>query len=170
MLINYLKYVLLFLLLALLQVYVLNNILFLNFINPYLYIYVIFILPIRINRTFILLLGFIYGLFIDILSASYAVHAISTTLISFLRPFILKIYSPFDGYEATTIPSIKECGLTWWIKYSITLVIIHHLCLFTIEEFNFSNIFNILVKTALTSIFTFFTFFLFELIRNRKVR
>ncbi|MCX7953703.1 MAG: rod shape-determining protein MreD [Bacteroidales bacterium] len=166
----YTKYIFLFISLALLQAYVLNNILFLSFLNPYLYVYAILTLPIQLNRTLVLILSFIYGLLIDILSSSYAIHTFSTTVVGFIRPFILKIFSPFDGYEINAIPSIKDCGHIWWLKYSFTLIILHNLCLFTIEEFNYKKLHYIIFQTLLTSIFTFLILYILELIKNKKLK
>ena len=49
-----------FILLILIQVFVLNNIRFSGFINPYIYILIILLLPVRFPRWASLIVGFIF--------------------------------------------------------------------------------------------------------------
>lgn len=60
-----------FVLLVLAQVLILNNIQFLGYINPYIYILFIFSLPYRTPQWLILSLAFILGLTIDIFSKTW---------------------------------------------------------------------------------------------------
>ena len=75
-----------FVVLVLVQVLVLNNIHFMGYINPYVYVLFILLLPVRFSRLFTLILAFALGLIIDAFSNTYGIHAFSTVLIAFLRP------------------------------------------------------------------------------------
>ena len=73
---------LLFIGLIFLQIIVLNNINFLGYINPYFYIFFIFLYPIKKGDASILILSFLLGLFIAIFSASGGINAAATLLTS----------------------------------------------------------------------------------------
>ena len=73
-----------FLFLLCLQVFILNNINFLGYINPYLYIAFIFLYPLEENKFPLLFLSFILGISIDFFSDSFiSIHSVdvSSTLL-----------------------------------------------------------------------------------------
>ena len=72
----------------------------------------------------------------------------------YLRPYWLKIISPRDGYDIETEPSIKKLGFAWYMAYASLLVFVHHLFLFFIEVFRFSEFFDTLIRIALSSLLT----------------
>ena len=69
--------VLLILSVLLFQIFVLNEFLFLQYINPYLYIIIILLFPIHLNQVLLLLYSFIIGLIIDIGSITFQVRSVS---------------------------------------------------------------------------------------------
>ncbi|MEO2057077.1 MAG: rod shape-determining protein MreD, partial [Flavobacteriaceae bacterium] len=75
----------------LIQCLILNNINFLNSINPLLYIYIIVYFPIINNRIIFILFSFLYGLSIDIFTDSAAVHAAACVTLAYFRPIFLKL-------------------------------------------------------------------------------
>lgn len=149
---NILSHTIRFFVLILLQVYVLNNILFLNLVNPYVYIYFILLLPFELPPVIITLLSFMIGISIDFFSGTIALNALASTVAGYLRPFILKLFSPHDGYEKNTAPTIAYYNLNWWIKYAFFMTIIHHSVLFLSESFHFHNISFTLLKIIVSSI------------------
>ncbi|MBI5219759.1 MAG: rod shape-determining protein MreD [Bacteroidia bacterium] len=148
------NYILGFVFFVFLQVLILNNIQFSGFINPFMYIIMLLILPFETPRWFLLILAFILGFTIDIFSNTPGMHAAATVFIGFLRPFVLKWIAPRDGYEAATLPRIKYYGINWFIKYVIILTLAHHSFLFFIEVFRFSDFFHTLLRIILSSFFT----------------
>lgn len=150
-----LKYLWQFLLLCLLQVLIFNNLNLGGYVNPYVYVYLIIILPISMGRIQLLLVGFLLGLTVDVFSNTGGMHAAATTLIAFYRPLYLKAQSPREGYELAAVPHIKQFGLTWFIPYAFLLVIIHHTALFYLEAFRFADFFRTLLKVILSSGLTF---------------
>ncbi len=87
-----LQNILSFVLLVLFQVLALNNIQFLGFINPYIYILFIIALPVKTPRWLSLILAFILGLTLDIFSNTLGMHAFATVLIAFLRNGIINLF------------------------------------------------------------------------------
>ena len=148
------RYLINFILLVFMQVFILNNIQFSGYINPYIYVLFILILPFEIPSWFLLIIALFLGLTIDLFSNTVGMHSSATVFMAFLRPYVLKIISPRDGYESETLPQLRYYGASWYIRYSTILIFAHHLFLFYVEVFRLSNFFATFVRVVLSSIFT----------------
>lgn len=144
-----------FFFLVLLQVLVLNNIQWSGYLNPYLYVWFILMLPFSTPNWLLLVFSFILGFSIDSFTNTWGMHASACVLMGFVRPYLLKFIAPRDGYETASRPIIKDFGLEWVVKYSLILIFIHHFALFFIEDFSFSMFFYTLLRVVLSSLFTF---------------
>jgi rod shape-determining protein MreD len=140
-----------FVALTALQVLLLNNIQLSGFINPYLYVLFILLLPVKFPKSMALILAFFSGLAIDIFSNTAGMHASATVMLAYVRPAILRLMAPREGYETDAIPSMRQMGFNWFAVYAALLIAIHHLLLFFIEAFTFSHFFMTLMR-ALFSI------------------
>ena len=129
------KNILRFIILVLVQVLIFNNIDLSGYINPYIYVLFILLLPFETPGWLLLVLGFLLGLSIDIFQDSLGVHIVATVFMAFLRPSVLKIIAPRDGYESGTYPRVYYYGSSWFLKYAAILIFAHHLVLFYIEIF-----------------------------------
>lgn len=143
----------LFLALVLIQVLILNNIQFLGFINPYIYVLFILSLPARTPRWLVVLLGFFLGISIDTFSNTLGMHAAATVLIAYLRSFIINIFTSIDEGN-NPIPSFHSFGVGAYVKYAMVLVILHHSVLFLLESFTITNFTLVIYKSILSSIVT----------------
>ena len=143
-----------FIVAVLLQVVIMDNIQFSGYINPFFYIIFILLLPFETPNWFLLLLAFILGFSIDLLNGIPGMHASACVFMAFLRPFVLKNFSPHDGYETGTIPCISHYGIEWFAKYTLILVLAHSVFLFYIESFSFIDFFHTLVRVILSTTFT----------------
>ena len=150
---TFLQNILSFVILILFQVLALNNIQFLGFINPYIYILFIIALPVRTPRWLSLILAFILGLTIDIFSNTLGMHAFATILIAFLRNGILNLFIVLEENDNPS-PSIRSIGVAAYVKYLILMVFIHHFSLFFLEAFSFTHPGLVLSKIALSSLVT----------------
>ena len=155
-----------FITLVLLQALVLNNINFLGYINPYIYILFVFLFPINNNRLLFIFLSFLLGLTVDLFLDSGGVHAAASVTIAYIRPQFLKL-SFGTAYEHQTVKlSQTEFGKRF--SYITFLTLIHHLILFSLEIFNASEILLILKKTLFSSIFTIILCLLLTFLFSRK--
>lgn len=146
------RYLFNFVAFVLLQVLLLNNLQFSGYLNPYLYVLFIITLPFSTPRWVLLLLGFGTGITIDIFMNTFGIHAAATVFMTFLRPYILNSFSPRDGYEPGTRPVPSDYGFGWFFKYTVLMVVAHHLFLFFVEVFSFENFGATLWKSILSSI------------------
>ncbi|WP_397445563.1 rod shape-determining protein MreD [Polaribacter sp. R77954] len=149
----------LFFSLLLLQVFVLNNILFLSFINPYLYIVFVFLYPLKENRIPFLFYCFLLGIGIDFFSDSGGIHAFSILCIAYLRLFFVKLYFRKVAADYSFF-KLKSEPLGKVFNYTATLTVIHHLIYFSLANFSFNNFSNVLLNTLYSSIFTLLLYFL----------
>jgi rod shape-determining protein MreD len=145
--------IILFIVLILAQVLVLNNIQFLGFVNPYLYVLFIISLPVSLPRWLTLILAFAMGILIDVFSNTLGMHAAAAVLIAYARSFIIKLFTSIDEGNNPT-PSFHTFGVGSYIKYIFVMVFLHHATLFYLEAFSFSHFWLILFKTLLSSTIT----------------
>lgn len=143
-----------FVFLVVFQSVILNNIQLGGYINPYLYVLFILLLPFETHNSVLLIMGFLVGLSVDMFSNTMGIHASASVFMAFCRPYVLKLVEPRDGYETETRPTIKSLGLRWFLVYASFLIFAHHIFLFFIEVFRFSEFFITLWRVVLSSILT----------------
>ena len=159
-----------FIALILLQVLLLNNIQFSGYINPFLYVMFILMLPIETPTWLVISLGFVCGITMDVFSDTAGLHAAATTAMAYVRSYILKLFAPRDGYEFGMKPTLYSLGTTWFAYYSSILVVSHHLLLFTLEIFRFNEMGFIIGKTIISSFFTLLVIFVSQLVVYKNER
>ena len=157
-----------FVLLVFLQLFVLNNIQFSGFVNPYLYIMFIMLLPFEISGWFMLILAFIMGLVIDVASATMGYHTIATVFMAYLRFHLLRFIAPHDGYEPGMSPTIASLGFSWFIKYASILTLAQHFVLFWIESFRLSDLLFTSLRALASSVFTLILIVIYQLLTIRS--
>jgi len=155
-----------FIVLVLAQALVLNNINFLGYINPYIYILFIILFPIKNNRMLFIFLSFLLGLCVDLFLDSGGVHAAACVTIAYIRPLILK-FSFGMIYEHQTI-KFNNTEFGQRLSYFAIITLIHHLLLFSLEIFNTSKILLILTKTLFSGIFTVLLCLLITVLFSQK--
>ena len=157
-----------YIILVLLQVLIIKNIELGAFINPFIYVLFILMLPLDTPKWLLLVSAFILGLTIDMFYDTAGMHAAASVAMAFARPSILKIFSPRDGYEADTKPTMTYLGISWFLSYSSILIFLHHFVLFYVEIFSFSEFFSTLLRVILSSIFTLLLIVISQYLFYRK--
>lgn len=133
-----------FVLLVLTQVLIFNNLGFLGYINPMIYVLFVYWYPISKNRSLFLILCFALGFMVDLFSDSLALHSASILTVAFLRPLLMRFCFganfEFQGF------TYKNTTLIQRVSYLALLVFIHHTLFYTLEIFSFSHFLLILKK------------------------
>ena len=157
-----------FVVLVLVQILVINNIQISGYIIPHIYILFILLLPFETPKWLLLISAFALGISVDLFTQTPGMHAAATVFIAFLRPWILEMSAPRDGYEPGTYPRLYYYGFQWFLRYSVILVLVHHFLLFYIEVFRFSEFFSTFLRVLLSSLFSVILIMLSQYFIYRK--
>ncbi len=149
--------------LVLIQVLVLNHIQFSGFVNPYIYVLFVLLLPLSAPRYAVLILAFLMGITIDIFSNSLGVHAFATVFIAYFRPVVIRIISSREE-DMSDYPGLMQNKMGWFVSYVTIMVVMHHFILFYLEVFTFTNFWGTLVRVFFSSVFSIFAIVLSQFI------
>lgn len=150
---NFILNIIRFITLLIIQIFVLNQINFGGWINPYIYILFIILYPINSNKFGFITASFLLGLIMDIFSDSGGVHATAALLLAYVRPSFLRFAFGLS-YEYQTIRIAEKLSVDRFTFIMIS-ILFHHLILFTLELYRFDLFFEIITRTILSTIFTF---------------
>jgi len=162
------KYSLAFVILIVLQLLVFSNIQFSGYVNPYVYLMFIIILPLAVPSWVILLLSFLTGFVVDAFTGTFGVHTFATVMAGFARPWLLSLNVTHENTDEASSLSIRNNGLRWFFLFTLMMVLVHHLTLFYVEVFSFSGFFRTLLRAFLSTGFTTFFIVLLDLMRSQK--
>ena len=156
--------------LILLQVLLLNNIQFSGYINPYLYVLFILMLPVQAQGWIVLTSSFLMGISIDMFSNTLGLNATASVFIAFVRPGIINLLSPKEVFEAGVYPGIRYFGFRWFFTYAAILVLIHHFILFYLEMFSFREFLSTFVRVVFSSAATLLLIIIVQYIFYKPAR
>lgn len=143
-----------FLFLVAVQAIILNHIQWSGYVNPYVYILFLMLLPVETPKALQLVLGLVTGLVIDMFGNTSGLHAAACVFMMFARPGVLRLIAPRDGYETDVRLVPQVMGFNWFITYAGILTFLHHLSYFYLEVFRFSEFgmtfFKVLVNSAVS--------------------
>lgn len=149
---NILKHIFRFAFFILLQGLIFNQFdLFSGWVNPYIYIFAILMLPVETPRTAVLLIAFVTGILVDTFTSTLGMHTSACVFLGFIQPFVLRVLAPRDGYEFSQSPTVQQMGLSWYLAFAGILTLAHHLWLFYIEVFRFSDFFTTLLRAIFSA-------------------
>ncbi len=159
-----------FILLILLQFFVLDRIHLNNMVTPYIYILFIFWLPFKFSRNLQMVLAFLLGFALDSFRHNPGFHAAACVLIAYVRPFLINILLPHEGAETNyEEPSLKSMGgIGPYMVYAGLLTLLHNTWLFLLEAFQFGNFLEFLVKTLFSTAISLALIIITELLFSRK--
>ncbi len=95
-------------------------------------------------------------------------HTAATVLVAFIRPYLLNLLAPRDGYDTDSFPRIHYYGFLWFLKYTLIIVVIHHFLLFYLEVFQLKDFLSTLLRVILSSILSTSTIVLSQYFVFRK--
>ena len=161
---KWVKYILIFILIVLVQGLVVNNVQLNEYFMPMIYPIMILMLPFNQNALISMGVALLLGLSIDAFSNTFGLHASAAILIGYIRPSLMKYIQPKEGYDNALLPTIHDMGIMWFAIYASLLLFIHHLWFFSIEIFRIDQILLILGKTFFSFIFSLILIVLFQYI------
>ncbi len=167
------KYFVIFLIITLLQTLFFNNLILRIghwFFIPNVYLLLFLLLPYETKSFTLLTSAFVVGLIMDLIDGTLALHTASSVMAVFLRPVILTMVSPQLGYNQGIPLSYQNYGWTWFIKYTIVFVFVHHITYFILNNFNLAHLPAIIIQSIINTIYTtIFVVIIHYFIKNRPL-
>lgn len=146
-----------FVILLLLQIYVCNYVHFLRFINPYLYVLALLLLPLSIPKSLQYLIAFVTGFIVDIFAMTYGIHASASLTLIFIKPYVISWQTVGKNKEAlSTVPVPGQRDFKWLLIYTLLMVFIHHFIIIMFEIFTFRKFWLTLIAIIGNTLFTTF--------------
>ncbi len=154
-----------FILLFILQVLLVDNLQFMGWCYPAIYILFLILLPVNLPRWAELIIGFMTGLMMDIFCNTMGIHTAACTFIAFLRPIFIN-HLVVDNERILEAPSSRNIGLIPFIKIVVYLTFAFHILLFALEAFSLHNWWITLIQILSSSILCIIIFLLYDLLKR----
>jgi len=146
------RHIVQFILFVALQILLLDNLVLFSTGFCFIYIAFLLFLPIHINKVLLLFLGFLAGFTVDVFYDTMGIHAAASVLLAFLRPHILNLLTPRDGYDTNDSANLHVMGWRWFLAYASILIAVHHAAVFALEIISFE--WFTLIKVVFSTLFT----------------
>ncbi len=156
--------------LTLLQVLIFNNIGLFGYINPFIYLLFVLLLPFETPAWLSLMIGFFTGYTQDLFLNTGGIHAAATVAVTFMRPFLLRTIVSKRDFESGIKPGVQDLGWKWFLTYTGISVLIHSMLVFYIDAFRWSAFFETLRFAFYQAVATFFFIVLFEMLSTIRRR
>ncbi len=174
----YLRNVLRFVFLVLIQVLILNKIPLRWWANPsgfppytpFIYPLFLLLLPISTPGSLLLIAGFVMGITIDSFMDTGGIHAFACVLMAFARTRILTMLMPKRLSEyAQAAPNVKSMGRTPFFTYAAILLFIHHFVYYILEIWGMHQVGYLLIKVGASLVTSILFVILYSLIFSSSI-
>lgn len=157
------EFIILFLLTVLFQVLLFDNLQISNYINIYMYIVALLLLPSRTPGAVVLIAGAALGAAIDMLSGMSGINSIALIFAAFIRGGVLKLFVGHDDLSDNIIPTSSRIGVGSFMLYSSVMIIINNAIIFYLDAIYIYSISAIVPKFLISCLATIFIVFLYQL-------
>lgn len=149
---RYFTYSGIFLVLVLLQVFLINNISLSAYCNPLIYIAFIIILPLDMRPVWVLLLSALLGLIIDLTTGMAGLNVVATTAVGFMRMTIASVACGRNLSFDDALPSLRRFTAKNLIIYVSAMIVVHSLIYFFMESLSLMHFFHTLLRVVLSDV------------------
>lgn len=130
----------------------------------FIYLGFLLFLPLATPLVVQLVLGFVVGISLDLVFDTGGVYAASAVLLMYLRPWVLRLLTPRDGYDAQDSVNIHQMGWQWMVVYLVLLTALHHVAFFLLELGSFRFVGLTLAKIVLSTLYTALALLIIQLV------
>ena len=155
-----------FVVLALVQVLVLNYVWLFNVATPLLYVFFAITFPRNSAKGEVLVWCFMLGLVIDLFSNTPGLASGSMTLIGLLQPYLLELFVPRDSADNMEV-SVATLGMGKFFTFSLILTLLYSLLFFALEAFNFFEWQMWLLRSVCSTTLTMVLMLAIESVRSK---
>lgn len=170
MIVSILKYLGLYILILMIQLYIINNIFIGNYFaflfQPQLIIMFILLLPPNMPHTWLIFVSFVAGYVFDIYFMQYGQHAAVATFVGFVRHYATRdIENVITAREEENQIWTSKKGSAWKWTYFITFIAFYHFAFLLLTTTHISsNFFQVFLPAFLSS--TIIAFLLVLMLEN----
>lgn len=157
-----------FILLIGIQVLILNKMDLFGYLNPFIYVLFIILLPFQTNKVLMLFIAFLSGFIIDYFGNTPGLHTSATLFMAFVRPGVLSMFFGRIEFSQNEEPGIHKLGFFGFFRYAFVLVLVHHFSLFFLEILSFSKMILILKNTLFSSLITMALIYIYIFLFTRN--
>ena len=121
--------------------------------HPYIYVLCLLMLPITLPHSVDMLIGAAAGLVMDVFCNSLGIHMAACVLLMLIRPYLLGVIVN-DKDRLNEQINLRTIGLEALVRYTVILVLVHHLMVFSLAAWSWSHMSFALIETAVSSAVT----------------
>jgi hypothetical protein len=145
------QYAILFAVLALLQIFLFNNLTLSIYLAPLVYITFIALLPMETSQLVMLLLGLFTGFFMDWTMGMAGINTITTVFVAFTRIHLLFFIGSKENIHDGGVPSPRRLGRNAFRIYLALFFLIHNGLFFFLEALSLSHVSITLARTIVSA-------------------
>jgi len=162
--IDRLKLIVLALILAFLQSFLLEQVDMGFWLRPMPYILLFLSFPLNFSKYIQLVIAFVFGTFIDLLSGSFGTNSASCVFLVYIKQLVDTRFVDFDSIklQGENYINIRTKGWVFFAYYIFGLTFSHHFVFFSLDFFEFSSIIRILIITFVSTLGTISLVLLFK--------
>ncbi|MDR0207363.1 MAG: rod shape-determining protein MreD [Bacteroidales bacterium] len=153
-----------FIILILLQVFVFNYVQWFGFMNPFVYLLFLILLPAEIPKTFQYIIAFIAGFIVDAFLRTYGIQSFACVFAIYLRPYIILILNGLKPLDAGVRPLPGVKPFNWILVYTLLFVFVHQITVTILETFQWAQWLRIFWTSLVNTLFTSFIILCLEYI------
>ena len=142
-----------YLLILVLQVLLFDQLQLWGACHPYIYVLCLLMMPITLPHSADMLIGAFAGFIMDIFCNSLGVHMAACILLMYIRPYLIG-FIVNDKDRLNEQISLHAIGMEALLKYTVIMVLIHHLTVFSLAAWSWSHMGFVLLETIVSSTIT----------------
>ena len=142
-----------YLLIMVLQVLLFDQLQLWGACHPYIYVLCLLMMPITLPHSADMLIGAFAGFTMDIFCNSLGVHMAACILLMYIRPYLIGVIVN-DKDRLNEQISLHAIGMEALLKYTVIMVLIHHLTVFSLAAWSWSHMGFVLLETIVSSTIT----------------
>lgn len=155
-----------YILVMILQVLLFNQLQFWGVCHPYIYVLCLLMMPITLPHSAEMVIGAVVGLIMDVFCNSLGIHTAGCILLMFIRPYLIGVFVN-DKDRLNEQISLRSIGMEAFIKYTVTLVVIHHFTVFTLAAWSWHHVGFVLLETIISSFITILVIIAYNSLKYR---
>ena len=134
--------------------------------HPYIYVLCLMMMPITLPHSVSMVIGAAAGLVMDAFCNSLGIHTAACIALMFVRPYLIGLIVN-DKDRLNEQISLRTIGMEALVKYTVILVLLHHLIVFSLAAWSWAHIGFVLLETLVSGAITIGVIIGYNILRYR---